>query len=180
MKLNKRAMVLLISLALLLVVSAGATLAYLLTKTDPLQNDFASSKVACQVNENEGSYSLQNIGDTDAYIRAKIVVTWKNEAGHVYAQTPTELDYTLDQDALQNWFQAEDGFWYYAKATKPLDSTDVLIQAIQLSDSASVPEGYHLSVEIVASAVQATAKAVTDWSNAVTVVSDGADLTKKP
>lgn len=191
-KLNKRAIVLLLSLGLLLAATVGTTAAYLMAQTGTVENRFAPSRVACAVAQDghaaaeNGSVDvtqaqnvkIQNIGDAVAYIRVQVVVTWKDANGVVYAQAPTDTDYTLAPDAPVNWFRGSDGFWYYAKAVAPEDYTDTLITSCGLASGVASPEGYQLSVEIVASAIQATVDAVDAWSDAVTVPSDGADLIK--
>lgn len=189
-KLNQRGMVLLLSLGLLLTASVGATVAYLLTGTGTLVNRFDVSRVACTVVQDgytgQGDESIdvsevenlriRNTGDVDAYIRVRIVATWKNDDGVIYAQAPTTSDYTMTPDDPENWFRGSDGFWYFAKPVAPLEYTDLLIASCSLADTAVIPEGYHLSVEIIPSAIQATADAVNDWSDAVTAASDGAEL----
>lgn len=190
-KFNKRAMALLISCVLVLTASVGATVAYLIAMSGSLNNIFAPSKVSCAVVENgydgdsneqthvsaKENVAIKNTGDTDAYIRATIVVTWKKDGGTVCAQAPVpEIDYSMVFAEAPNWSLATDGFWYYKEPVEPGNTTDLLISSCKLKTDAVVPDGCHLSVEIIASAVQATAGAVTDWSSAVTAPSDGADL----
>ena len=78
------------ALALLLFVTVGSTLAYIFTKTEPVENTFNPSKVACAVVENNNpdenradivlndsiktNVQIKNTGDTDAYIRVAVVV----------------------------------------------------------------------------------------------------------
>lgn len=191
-KLNKRAMALLISFVLVLTASVGVTTAYLIAKTGSLNDVFAPSKVSCAVVETgyageddeqtdvsaKGSISVQNTGDVDAYIRAKVVVTWKKTDGTVCAQAPVlGTDYSMVFAGSPNWSLATDGFWYYKKPVEPGSTTDLLISSCTLEADTSVPEGYYLSVEIVASAIQATAEAVEDWSNYASAASDGVELT---
>ena len=190
-KLNKRAMALLVSFVLVLTASVGVTAAYLMMATGSLNNIFTPSEVSCVVVEKEytgngneqtsvsvkENVAIKNTGDTDAYIRATIVVTWKKEDGTVCAQAPVpETDYSIAFAQSPNWSLATDGFWYYKKPVEPEAKTDLLISSCTLKADASIPDGCYLSVEIIASAVQATAGAVTDWSSAVTAPSDGADL----
>lgn len=93
------------------------------------------------------------------YVRANIVVTWKNANGDVYAKLPVEgTDYTLSLNtaaptAQKLWFKGQDGFYYY---TSPVVSgkTEVLINSCSLKDGVVPPEGYQLSVEVVAQTVQ--------------------------
>ena len=180
-KINKRSMALLVSLAVVLTVAVGVTLAYIFTKTDPVENTFKPSKVTCAVIEDgktsddplgqvnvssKSNVQIKNTGDTTAYIRVAVVVTWKNEAGHVWAQAPVEgTDYTIDwayddKDNPTRWTSDDDGYYYYTDPVAPGDLTGILIKEAKLKEGYSAPVGtdgtqYYLSIEIVASAIQA-------------------------
>ena len=165
-----------------------------ITEGGQVENLFKPARVACTVAEDgytgdgnaqtqatsKSNVRVRNTGDVTAYIRASIVMNWKGEDGAVHAQTPVEgTDYSLQLAAGTDWFFA-DGAWYFAEAIEPWEDTDVLITSCQMLPGANVPENAHLSVEIVATAVQATVKAVEAWSNdAVTASANGAPLTKK-
>ena len=169
--------IVLVALALLLTVAVGTTLAYIFTKTNPVQNTFKPSKVSCAVVENgsttenkgnivytgyiKSNVQIKNTGDTDAYIRVAVVITWKSADGtKVWAQKPGEGDYTMKLNLSDNgWVEGTDGYYYF---TKPVSAngglTDVLItSATQLKDGPKGTENeqYYLSIEIVASAIQA-------------------------
>ena len=81
---NKRkAVMLLISVLVLLVVVIGGTIAFMTAGDTPIINVFRRSVVSSQVNEDfngtvKSNVSIQNTGDTTSYIRAAIVFTWKN------------------------------------------------------------------------------------------------------
>ena len=47
----RRGIATVLSLLIILTVSVGGTLAYLITRTDPVRNQFTPSSVACEVNE---------------------------------------------------------------------------------------------------------------------------------
>ena len=166
-KLNKRNLVLLLSLALLLTATVGATLAYVITKTDLLTNLFLPSKVDCAVEKSGDAYTVKNTGDTDAYVRIAVVATWKGTDDTVYAQAPIlGADYTLELDS--RWVAGSDGFYYYTAKLGENGSTSGITAAE--SENSSPPDGYTLSVEILASAIQATPDAVQAWSNGVAEV----------
>ena len=173
MKLNKRAVALLVSLVVLLTAAVGVTIAFLADKTPEVENVFTPSRVACAVNEvtKNQVYTVQNTGDTTAYIRAAVVVNWVNDAGHVYAKAPT---YTVTPENT-NWVLGSDGYYYYIK---PVEAGAVIPEKLTVTVSSATPDGHTLQVEVVASAIQATVIAVNDWSNGVaTATTDGANLT---
>lgn len=119
----------------------------------------------------KSNVAVQNTGDTTAFIRAAINVTWmKNEeAGTEYnaadqtvsAKVPLkDKDYSITFAKNTNWIQGADGYYYYQLPVDPQVSTGVLIEECELLKNASVPDGYHLSVEIVASAIQSAPDSV--------------------
>ena len=190
---KKRLTVLLVSLSLILVVGVGVTLAYVFASTGNVVNTFTPSKVACAVVENnsatentgnpvnvesKSNVMIKNTGDTEAYIRVAVIFTLKNATtGNVLAISPDKLNtcYSIDwsdnfdgpNNAERTWVKLEsDGFYYYKKPIQPGYLTDPLISSCT-PIPANIPEGYVLSVEIVASAIQSTpANVVGDnWSN---------------
>ena len=77
-----------LALALVLTLSVGGTIAYLITNTSAITNTFTPSYVDCLVDESfngnvKTNVSVKNNGDTEAYIRATVIVTWQDAAGNV-------------------------------------------------------------------------------------------------
>lgn len=175
----KRLATLLVSLLLVLGVAVGGTVAFLSTRTDSKENTFTPSKVTCEVTETfnnnvKSQVAVKNTGDTTAFIRAAINVTWmsnKDAADQtVSSKVPVKnTDYSIQLADNTNWIQGADGYYYYQLPVKPQDSTEVLIEECKLQNNASVPDGYHLSVEIVASAIQSVPDSVVQSMWHVTV-----------
>lgn len=177
------------AVALLLFVTVGSTLAYIFTKTEPVENTFNPSKVACAVVENNNpdenradivpnvsiktNVQIKNTGDTDAYIRVAVMVNWMSADGtRVWATKPVEgADYTAWTPGT-GWIQIGD-YYYYTKSVAPTKTTRTLIENIEVLDTANIPDGYFLSVEIVASAIQAKPTSVITSQWGVTVANDG-------
>lgn len=184
-KLKSKAFI--ISLIMILFVSVGTTMAYLIDSTDPVTNKFIPSTISVMVEENidgsvKNNVTLRNTGNTKAFVRAAVVVTWQSEDGKVSGQMPIEgTDYVLDwkdQTHLNgsNWKKGTDDFYYYLKALegdpdgtgeKKGGSTTVLFTKCQIKDGATVPDGYSLNVEIIGSAIQAAPDNAVEeaWSN---------------
>lgn len=171
---KKRLMILLVSLSALLVIAVGGTLAYVFMTTDALENIFTPAQVSCAVVENGMEYTgnvvsnvsekknvtIKNTGNTDAYIRVDIVVNWKNAtSGNVYAQAP-ELDTDYTMSLGSGWKKGSDGYYYYTSAIAPSHETGALIAECKPGDT--TPDGYVLSVEIVASAIQSKPDSVVE------------------
>lgn len=158
---------------------AGSTLAFLVTRTDSVKNTFNYSNVACEVVEekfingisvDKSNVRVLNTGDTESYIRAAIIVTWKDSAGNVYAMEPQkDKDYTITINN-SDWIE-KDGFYYYTKPVSPQEETGILIENCSINESCL--EGYGLSVEILASAIQSKPTKAVENSWSVKVNPDG-------
>lgn len=181
----KRLATLLVSLLLVLGVAVGGTVAFLSTRTDSKENTFTPSKVTCEVTETfknnvKSNVAVKNTGDTTAFIRAAINVTWmsnKDAADQtVSSKVPVKnTDYSITFAKNTNWIQGADGYYYYQLPVGPQGSTGVLIEECKLQNNASVPDGYHLSVEIVASAIQSVPEAAVKaaWGENFSINADG-------
>jgi hypothetical protein len=174
-------------------VTVGTTLALVFTKTGDVENTFKPSRVACAVVEGTNdpvehsnvdtgnvkeAVKIKNTGDTDAYIRVAVVVNWMKADGTVWAQKPKigeDADYQIafeqkDKNGVVIWEQGDDGYWYYYKSVAPTKTTDILIsEAKQLKPA---PDGYYLSIEIVASAIQSAPDTTVEeqWKNNKVVI----------
>lgn len=153
----KRSLVLVVSLLALLLVVAGGTLAWL-TAQDSVSNTFTPAHVTCNVEESfngtaKSDVKIKNTSDIPVYIRASIIVTWKDSSGNVYGQLPVKgTDYTMDI-AADGWVP-KDGYYYCTSPVAVGDTTGTLINKCVVSATAEKPNGYDLSVEIIAEAIQ--------------------------
>lgn len=191
---NKKSIII-ASVALLLLISVGTTLAFVLTDTEPVENTFTPSKVSCAVVENgkdsvsgsivetgneKKNVKIKNTGNTDAYIRVAVVINWANADGtRVWATKPVEgTDFNITYLLNDGWFQSTtDGYYYYKSPVAPDDVTTTLISSVTVVDG-KAPIGtdntqYYLSVEIVASAIQSTPASTVHEQWGVTVAGDG-------
>ena len=153
----KRSLVLVVSLLALVLVVAGGTLAWL-TAQDRVSNSFTPAHVSCTVEETfergaKSDVKIKNTSDVPAYIRAYIVVTWKDADGNVYGQLPVEgTDYSMEINN-NGWLEDTAGYYYYTSPVAVNGSTGELIsQCTEMTEKA--PAGYSLSVEIIAEAIQ--------------------------
>ena len=86
------------------------------------------------------------------YVRAAIVVTWKDASGKVLAEAPSEtVDYSLVLNTT-DWFY-HDGFYYYTSALSSGNTASLIQECKVLTEAPAT--GYTLSVEIVAQTIQA-------------------------
>ena len=165
-----RTAVLLIAVILLISTAVGSTVAFLATKTEPVENSFEYANVSCKVTQNcdtDGSIvQVKNTGTISAYIRAAVVANWMDVDGNIAASVPEEYSYDLTCSS-GSWTQDKDGFFYYLLPVAP----GALTEGSLLTCTVTCPEDpeYTLSVEVLAEAIQSTpASAVNEaWSAAV-------------
>lgn len=163
-----RQVLLLAALAVIAMGVVGGTVAYLVTKTDPVVNTFTPGEVSCKIDETfdgttKSNVYVTNTGNTNAYIRAAIIVTWKDAAGNIAATVPAKgTDYTLELNET-DWVE-HDGYYYYKGSVAPNAQTEKLIKTC--TDLRSNGD-YTLCVEILADAIQSSPdSAVTQaWGN---------------
>lgn len=179
-KLHRRMMkstALLVSLFLIL--SLGGTIAFLIDSTDPLQNLFGPSRITTEVMEiRDGAIKkdvyIKNTGDTEAWIRAAIVVTWQDEDGNIYGKAPViDRDYEIKLNVhnKEGWLLGDDKFYYWYLPVKSVMedaencNTGVLIEECTYLSNA--PDGYFLNVEIIGSGIQSKPANVfdTEWES---------------
>lgn len=176
---KKKFFTLLISYLLVLGLAVGGTIAFITTQTDEKENTFTPARVSCEVTESfdgttKSNVAVKNTGNTDAYIRAAINITWMKDADAadqtVTARTPQQdVDYTIAYPSDSGWLKGADGYWYYPSPIAPNGATGKLIESCTQLANANAPAGYHLSVEIIASAIQSAPETVASAEWKVTI-----------
>ena len=152
---GRRLAALLISAALIAAIAVGGTVAYLGAKTDPMVNTFTPSNVACSVEESfdgtiKRGVNVRNTGDTDAYIRVRLVSYRVNEAGQHIGGTADIPTFTPGA----NWVE-KGGYYYYTLPVKPNEKPAAdLIESITLTGSYNDPDGGRQVIEVMAEAIQ--------------------------
>ena len=177
---GKKAVAYLVLTVVLSVAIVGTTLAYIIVKTNELNNTFTPGEVEITMT---GS-TITNIEDTDVYVRAAVVVNWVDEDGAILSTMPVAgVDYTVEFNTAGGWVQGSDTFWYYTgvvKAANDSNNDDVaptLITTLTQTD-AQKKDGYTLRVQVLSSAIQAEpADAVTGAWTSVTGVDASGKLT---
>ena len=160
---NKRIIMLLASLMLLVGVAVSGTIAYLTDQTSDVENIFTPVATTTEIDEEiesgvKKNVKVTNTGDISAYIRATVIISWVDPDGSsvVYAGMPAaETDYEMKIPVDSKWVKGSDGFWYYTEPVAVESSTGVLLTDCRPLETANIPEGASLSVEILAQSVQA-------------------------
>lgn len=169
-----RTAVLLIAIILLISTAVGSTVAFLATKTEPVENSFEYADVSCEVmqdRDTDGSIvQVKNTGTISAYIRAAVVANWIDVDGNIAASVPEGYSYDLTCSS-GSWAQGKDGFFYYLLPVAP----GALTEGSLLTCTVACPETpeYTLSVEVLAEAIQSTPASAVNEAWNVAVVGDG-------
>lgn len=160
---KKKTILMLATMVLLLTVTVGSTIAYLVTSSGPVENKFTPSYVTSKVNEKfnqttKEKVKIQNTGNTSAYIRAAIVITWKDaEGNNTLPDQPGTGDYSMTLG--DGWTEGSDGFYYWKDKVASGAETGVLIT--ECKQTKQYEDGRRLCVEIIGSAIQSEGGAVT-------------------
>ena len=156
-RMKKKSLLLVAGIVLMLTIAIGGTIAYIVTNTDSVVNTFTPGDVPIEIDEKteggvKSDVTIKNTGTVPAYIRAKIIVTWKNAQGEVSGTPVQASDYSMIINTA-DWTKAADGFYYYKESVEATGKTTNLIESC--TRSVTPPDDYDLSVEIIAESIQA-------------------------
>lgn len=170
---NCKAEALFLSLLFLVIVSVGGTMAYLLTKTASIENKFTPSKVTCLVTEQfnnniKKKVNVTNTGDTEAYIRVKLVTYRVNEKEQHIGGVAEVPEFTPGT----NWVE-HNGYYYYTLPVAPGGKPEYDLigdSGITLEGTYPDADGGKQVIEVMAEAIQSNpARAVGDsWGVSIT------------
>lgn len=168
---GKKAVVFLALTVALSLAVVGTTIAYIIDYTESLKNTFTPPVVDISIDGDD----IKNVGDTDVYVRAAVIINWVNTTdGTTLAATPVvDTDYSVVFNTAGGWVKGSDGFWYYAEGPLAVGATaDSLISSVTELKPLT---GYKLTVQIVSSAIQATpANAITEsWTSVTGIDGEG-------
>lgn len=145
---------------LLLALAIGGTVAWLSTKSAPITNTFTPSKVACEVQEEfngtvKSDVNVKNTGDTQAFIRVKLVTYRTNDAGDHIGGTAEIPGFTLGAD----WVKYGD-YYYYTKPVEPNRTPAAeLTKEMPLKGNYNDADGGYQSIDVMAEAIQSVPEA---------------------
>lgn len=165
-----RPWVIAILLTVLLFGSVTGTLAYLQAQSH-IGNTFTVAKLNMEINEEfngeeKSNVTVKNTGDVSAYLRAAIVVNWKDADGNILPAETANYSMTMGSD----WVQGADGYWYCKKAVEANQNSPALIETCKPT---GVKANQRLCVDILVQGVQSVpVTAVEELWNA-TVSADG-------
>lgn len=153
---SKKTGMLFLSLLLVIGMVVGGTVAWLSTKSASITNTFLLSKVACEVTESfngtvKSNVNVKNTGDTQAFIRVKLVTYRVNDEGDHIGGIAKIPDFTPGAGWVENG-----DYYYYTKPVAPDEQpAAALISSITLTDPYDDADGGKPVIEVMAEAIQA-------------------------
>lgn len=173
---------LLVAIVLLLGVAVGTTVAYLIDRTEKIENEFEYAKTDVTVTEEfngteKSNVKVRNDSNIPVYIRATYVANWVDAAGNIVTSVPNEYDYQLTENPNGTWVKGKDGYYYYPTPVQPDGLTAGSLLTCKVTYPAN-PE-YTLNVEILATAIQSEPKDAVEAVWPVTVNTDNKTLSVK-
>lgn len=154
---GRKVSALLLSFALIIAFAIGGTRAYLMGHSNLVQNSFEPSYVDCEVTEafdgkTKRNVNVCNTGDTQAYIRVKLVTYRVNDNNQHIGGTSKVPDFTLGE----NWVRYGDHYYY----TLPVDPGDEpkaqLLSSIDLTSDYQDADAGKQVIEVMAEAIQSS------------------------
>lgn len=143
-------------LALVVIIGVGATLALMSSSSNAVTNSFTAADIDTEIEEKgltEGDkqVSIKNYGPSDAYVRARIMVSGVNPANvEIVAQEPTTVEANKVYLVMQNngtgdkqWTKEDsdtngnysDDFYYYLDVLTKDESSKNLLKKVVLGSN---------------------------------------------
>ena len=166
---SKKSLTALIALILIICLAVGGTVAFIVTQTQAVKNTFTPADVKVDIQEDfdgrvKKNVNVKNTGDTDAYIRVKLVTYMADSEGNPIAENASIPSFVPGSD----WSYCEsDDTYYYGKPVASNGKTSDLIG----NDGITLKEGQ--VVEVLAEGIQAMPKQVVIVAWGVIVDSNG-------
>lgn len=165
---KKKSAILSLAVIAILMLSITGTLAYIALNTKDLVNEFVLVEIPNEIISSSdtelSNVTIKNTStDKDAYIRATVVASWAetDEDGNitdaVWGIAPEEgVDYTINWETT-GWkeYPSDSGIRYYTSKVSAGAETSILFTDCIEIDSGNKPDGYELTIEILAQSIQA-------------------------
>lgn len=175
--------ILIIAVVILVGAVVGTSVAFLVSRTDDVVNSFTYGTISTEIHEDfdyavKQNVQIKNTGNTDAFIRATYIITWRDGQGADAKIVPTSAlpkgySYTLE-DSTGAWTKSGE-YYYYKYAVPSGELTGGSLLKCTVSYPQDVEPAYFLNVEVIAEAIQSTPEqAVKDaWGAGFGIDADG-------
>lgn len=161
-----------LALALVLTLSVGGTIAYLITDTDPVENTFTPAEVEIEIeetvaNNTKTSIAVKNTGGTDAYIRVTLVSNWGKMVDGKWVvcgnTSHNHSNFSFNTNDLDDDWIEIGGYYYYTSPVKHGNNNNVTSNLLGKKDDKQVviplsqdeENGCIQQVTVLAQAIQA-------------------------
>jgi len=157
----KKLLITALTLAMILGLAVGATVAFVLTNTEELENTFVPGKVQVTVqltpSNSTGTLSSAVVANDKSnipvYIRVAVVTNWAHQNGGVCGAEHTQQLPTIPLNTAEGWVKGTDGYYYYTKPVPVGQATENLLNAAISLPTAT--DGCKAQVYVLATAIQA-------------------------
>ena len=107
------------------------------------------------VDENTHTFEIKHVSGSriPAYIRYAVVANWKNGKGDVWYVSPTSVSITIPAEGKFKVTQL-DGYYYCIYEGKAEIALDTVLSGIEVTTTASAPDGYTFHVQLLVEAIQ--------------------------
>lgn len=133
-------------------VTAGVAFAFLTVRSPIQSNQFLIGAVSCECVETDKGIMVRNTGNSDAYIRVRLVSCRVNENGQRIGGEASIAEFSPGA----GWGKKADGCYYYSEPVAPgeLTGTEILPKDIALNEYEDSTGGRQ-KIEVLAEAIQA-------------------------
>ena len=197
---NKR----LLRISAILLVAAVLTTAvnaFMINRSQTFNNKFVPASVKCEIEEKfsestntntKSSIQVKNTGNTDAYIRVRLVFHWEDSKGNVVGRNMdlSESIKDFSSEGFDSYFKSEDWVidgdnytYYYKEPVAPEGFTSELlnkditmgpyVHTVQIDSKTTVTYYYYPVIEVLAEAVQSKPAEAVEEAWSVTLDSSG-------
>ena len=151
-KINKKSLLLLIAVVVMLVMAIGGTVAYLAASTPELVNTFSPSTVTTEItdkveNSVKKDVTIKNTSSIPVYMRVAVVANWYDDNGNIVAPWSDYSGLGVDSD---KWTLS--GVYYYYNGTVAAGDSVVLFTSY--TQPTPPVSGAHLEMDILAQVIQ--------------------------
>ena len=148
-------------LALVMIIGVGATLALMSVSSNSVTNSFSVADIDTEIEENitngNKQVSIKNYGPSDAYVRARIMVSGVNPANVVIVASEEEIEAPeantvyLVMKNQDSWVQdttatakddSKDDFYYYLGVLVKDESSANLLEKVVLGETLAADEDF--------------------------------------
>jgi hypothetical protein len=117
-------------------------------RSSEVTNTFTIGEVKAEIDQSSGV--ITNTGTVPVYVRVALMPIWQD--GEDVLGLTSEGTYTLVCN--QDWFQAEDGFYYYEKILNPKSTTQLVTKCVVNENLGDVYKGKTFTLNMVVSFIQ--------------------------